>query len=86
MIIIKSNLSPLSSSKTSSPFTKEDEAVFFILGIHAQVDPRQHDHPTKNYEDDDDDGNNYDHDNEAQIAFLCCEGIKRFMRIKERSQ
>ena len=60
-----------SSSKTSSPFTKEDEAVFFILGIHAQVDPRQHNHPTKNYEDDDDDGNNYDHDDEAQIASLC---------------
>ena len=86
MIIINSILTII-IIKDLSPFTKEDEAVFFILGIHAQVDPRQHNHPTKNYDDDDDDdGNNYDHDNEAQIAFLCCEGITRFVRIKERSQ
>ena len=27
-----------------SPFADDHEAVFFILGIHAQVDSRQHNH------------------------------------------
>ena len=28
-----------------SPFADDDEAVFFILGVHAQVDSSQHNHP-----------------------------------------
>ena len=28
-----------------APFTDDDEAVFFILGVHAQVDTSQHNHP-----------------------------------------
>ena len=44
-----------------APFADDDEAVFFILGVHAQVDSSQHNHPTGfgSLKKDDDDEEDY---------------------------
>ena len=44
-----------------APFADNHKAVFFILGVHAQIDSSQHNHPAGfgSLKKDDDDGEDY---------------------------